>query len=93
MKKIEEFEFRNLESNFEYNYQESVILLHSLNQSKPLLLKKAFDKKVLEICNHNYSAILEAPSPEPLEDPVEVLKKSFDEDKPISALNWARTRA
>ena len=64
-----------------------------MNKSKPLLLKKAFDKKVDEIYNHNYSAILEAPSPEPLDDPIqEVLKKSFDEDKPISVLNWARTR-
>ena len=93
MKKIEEFEFGNSESSFEYDYLELVILLHSLNKSKPLLLKKAFDKKVAEILNHNYSSIIEAASPEPLEDPVEVLKKSFDEDQPISAVNWARTRA
>ena len=41
------------------------------------LLMEIIDKKVAEILNHNYSSIIEAASPEPLEDPVEVLKKSF----------------
>lgn len=70
-----------------------MIKLHSLNKSKPKLLKRVLDKKVQEIFTHKYSAIIEPPSPDKLSEIEQIMKKSFDEDKPITVLNWARTRA